>query len=95
MGKTNSIEEEIELRKVTRKKITEVERSETEIKETKELNIEQESKKIKLLEDLYFEKGYIIDEIIVTEIKLEKLKIPETTINAIKTSIVFNRRLKN
>ena len=60
-----------------------------------ELKIEGESKATKLLTDLNFEKGLTIDEIIVIDIKLEKLKIPETTINAIKKSLVFNRRLKN
>ena len=47
----NSIEEEIELRKVTRKKINEIERLETEIKEMEELNREGESKTTKLLVD--------------------------------------------
>ena len=69
-------------------------RLETKIKEG-ELKIEGESKATKLLTDLNFEKGLTIDEIIVIDIKLEKLKIPETTINAIKKSLVFNRRLKN
>ena len=60
-----------------------------------ELKIQGESKATKLLTDLNFEKGLTIDEIIVIDIKPEKLKIPETTINAIKKSLVFNRRLKN
>ena len=42
-----------------------------------ELNIERKSKTTKLLADLYSEKRCIIDEIIVIEIKLEKLRIPK------------------
>ena len=76
------IEEEIELRKITRIKTNETERLETEIKEMEELKIEGESKATKLLTDSNFEKGLKIDEIITIEIRLEKLKIPETTINA-------------
>ena len=60
-----------------------------------QLNIEGQSTTTKLLADLYFQKGWIIDEIIVIEIKLEKLKISETTINAINKSTLFNRRLEN
>ena len=72
-----------------------IDRLETKIKEMEELKTEGESKATKLLADLNFEKGLTIDEIIVIDIKLGKLKIPETTINAIKKSLVFNRKLKN
>ena len=51
-----------------------------------ELKVERESKSTKLLSDLNFEEGLKIDGIIEIEIKQEKLKIPETTINAIKKS---------
>ena len=87
------IEEEIELRKITRIKANETERLETEIKEMEELKIEGESKATKLLTDSNFEKGLKIDEIITIEIRLENLKIPETTINAIKKSIILTKYL--
>ena len=73
----NSIEEEIELREIIRKKINEIDSLETEIKDVKELKIEGESKATKLLADLNFDKGVQVDEIIEIEIRLEKLKISE------------------
>ena len=85
----NSIEEEIELREIIRKKINEIDSLETEIKDVKELKIEGESKATKLLADLNFDKGVHVDEIIEIEIRLEKLKISEKKINAIKKSIVI------
>ena len=85
----NSIEEETELREIIRKKINEIDSLETEIKDVKELKIEGESKATKLLADLNFDKGVHVDEIIEIEIRLEKLKISEKKINAIKKSIVI------
>ena len=81
-----SIEEEMELRKITRKKVNTIERLETDLIEMEELKIERE---FKLLVDLKFERGLEIDEIMETEIRLEKLKIPKRTINAIKKSIIL------
>ena len=45
--KPNSIEEEIELKKITRKNINEIDRLEAKIKEMEELKIEGESKATK------------------------------------------------
>ena len=45
--KPNSIEEEIELKKITRKNINEIDRLEVKIKEMEELKIEGESKATK------------------------------------------------
>ena len=58
----------MKLRKKTRKKINEIERLETEMKET----IED-----KLLNDLNMEKGIEADEIKKIEMKLEEIKIPK------------------
>ena len=53
----NSIKEELKLRENTRKKIIEIERLETKIKEMKELEIEIiDDKSLKLLGDLSIEK---------------------------------------
>ena len=92
----DSTEEEIELREIreiTRKKINYIERLETEIKETEELVIEGGSKSIDLLFDLNLEKGFEIDEIMEIEIIIEKLKIPKTTINAIKRLVIPEKYL--
>ena len=85
-GRSESIEEEMELRKITRKKINTIERLETDLTKMGELKLKRE---FKLVVDLNFEKGLEIDEIMETEIRLEKLKIPKTTINAIKKSIIL------
>ena len=91
MGRLNSTEEEIELREITWKKIKRIERLEAEIKEIEELKIKAiEYKSSKLLYDLNFEKGLEIDEIMDIEIRLEKLKIPKTTINVIKELIIVS-----
>ena len=61
-----------------------------------ELNIERKSKTTKLLTDLYSEKRCIIDEIIVIEIKLEKLRIPKKKESMqFKINSCLNRRLKD
>ena len=58
--KPNTSKEEIKLRKITRKKINEIERLETEIKQIEKLKIETvEYKNSKLLDDL--KKGIKID----------------------------------
>ena len=43
--------------------------------------------------DLNFEKGLEIDEIMEIEIRLEKLKISEITINEVEKSIIPNNYL--
>ena len=43
--------------------------------------------------DLYNEKGFVTDKIMEIEITLEKLKISESAINAIKKSIIPNKYL--
>ena len=56
LGRPNSIEKELELRKKTRKQICNIERLKTELEEW-------EFKSVKLLEDLNYEKGVEIAEI--------------------------------
>ena len=83
-GRPSSIEEEIELRKMTGKTIDDIERLETEIKGIKKM----EFTGVKLIEVLNFEKRLEIDEMLKIEIRLEKLGISEKTINAIKNLII-------
>ena len=61
MGRTNSIKEEIKLRRITMKKINEIERLQTEVKESEESEIE--TIKDKLFDDLNMKKGFGIVEI--------------------------------
>ena len=75
LGGLNSIKEKLKLRKITRKKILEIGRLETEIKEIEGLGIE--TIEDKLLTDVNIEKGFEIDEIKKIEIKLEELKLPK------------------
>ena len=63
-GRPNSIEEEIELMKQTRKKIDDIERLKIEVEEW-------EFKSVKLFQDLYYEKGAEIAEIKSIEIKIK------------------------
>ena len=61
MGRTNSIKEEIKLRRITMKKINEIERLQTEVKESEESEIE--TIKDKLFDNLNMKKGFGIVEI--------------------------------
>ena len=83
-GRPNSIEEEIEFRKQTRKKIDSIERLKSEVEE-------REFKSVKLLKDLNYEKGAEIAEIKRIEIRLEPLKKSKTIINAFK-KLIFSKK---
>ena len=72
-GISNSIEEEIELKKQAIKKIDNIERLKTEVK---------------LLQDLNYEKDAEIAEIRRIEIRLKTLRISKTIINAFKKLII-------
>ena len=85
-GRSNSIEEEIELRKHTRKKIDSIERLKTELEEW-------EFKSVKLLKDLNYEKGAETAEIKRVEIKLEALKTSKTVVNVFKKLIIPKKYL--
>ena len=85
MGRPNNFREELRLREITRKKISKVEKLETEIKEVKTLKIEAiELKSFKLLGDLNMEKRFEIEKINEIEIKLERLKIPKKMLIQLK-----------
>ena len=76
LGSPNKIEEEIELRKQTEKKIDNIE----ELKEVKKW----EFKSFKLLQDINYEKNDEIFEIGKIELKLERLGISKKSIYSSK-----------
>ena len=80
-GISNSIEEEIELKKQATKKIDNIERLKTEVEEW-------EFKSVKLLQDLNYEKDAEIAEIRRIEIRLKALRISKRIINAFKKLII-------
>lgn len=89
MKRSDRIEEGIELRKITRKRINKIKRLKTQIEEIKEIEIEAtEYNGLELLYDLNIEKGLIIEETNKIEAKMEKLKIPKRVIDII-TKISF------
>ena len=96
MKRSDRIEEGIELRKITRKRINKIKRLKTQIEEIKEIEIEAtEYNGLELLYDLNIEKGLIIEETNKIEAKMEKLKIPKRVIDIItKVSFVniMNKR---
>ena len=80
------IEKENKFKNVTKKKIGKLDRLETELKEKEELKYIEHHKNDELLSDLDYNKKDILHEILLKEIKLEKLGISEIAINAIKKS---------
>ena len=80
-GRSNSIEQEIELRKQKRKKIDNIKRLKKEVKEW-------EFKSVKLLQDINYEKGAKIVEINRIENRLEALGTSKAIINAYKKLII-------
>ena len=90
LGGLNSIKEKLKLRKITRKKIHEIGRLETEIKQMEGLGIE--TIEDKLLTDLNMEKGFEIDEIKKIEIKLEELKLPKKQLILLENQL-FQRNI--
>ena len=87
LERSNYFEEQIKLRNVTRKKITEIDRLKIELKKKEELITMKEFKNNELLSDLYCVKIDMLVDIILIGIKLVKLEISKTTINGIKKSI--------
>ena len=73
----NSIEEEIDLRRQTKKKIDNIEKLKEEVKES-------EFKSVKILQDLNYEKYDEVVEIAKIELKLERLGISKKSINFFK-----------
>ena len=70
--------------------INEIKRLKEEVKYSNdhETKISKKKKNSKLLTNLKYEKEDILHEILLNEIKLKKLGISETTINAIKKSFI-------
>ena len=81
LGRANKTEEEIELRKQTKKKKID------NIKELKEEVKEWEFKSVKVLQDLNYEKNNEIVEITKIELKLKRLGITKESIDSFKKSI--------
>ena len=75
------MEEEIELRKQTRKKIDNIEELKEEVKEW-------EFKSVKILQDLNYEKDGEIVEIAKIETRLKELGISKKSIDAFKKLII-------
>ena len=80
-GRPNKIEEEIELRGQTKKKIDNIEELKEEVKEW-------EFKSVKILQDLNYEKYDEIVEIAKIELKLERLGISRESIDSFKKLII-------
>ena len=92
MERPNKFREVLRLRKIKRKKINGIEKLETEIKKVEGLKLKAiELKSSKLLSYLNMEKGFEIEGIMETGMKLEKLKVPITVINTIKKSIISEK----
>ena len=89
-GRKNNIEEELKLRKIARKKRDEIERLETEIKQTEGPVIE--TMKDESLNGLNMEKEIEIDEIKKIETKIEEINIPKID-NTIRESIIPEEHL--
>ena len=87
-GRSNSFREEIELKEKTEKRIDEIEKlgRKKEIKLEKIFIIDDEA--IDLLIELNIDKRDIQEQLIFIDIKLEKLKISEKTIKAIRSQII-------
>ena len=90
----NSIKEKLRLRKITRKTVRDIEKLETEIKDIEKLKIDTIGYKIsKLVGDLDMEKRFEIGRMRKIEIKLEKLKMPKTIVDAITKSVISKKYL--
>ena len=86
MGRPNKVEEQIDLRRQTKKKIDNIEELEEEVKEW-------EFKGVKILQDLIHAKNDEIVEIAKIELKLERLGILKKSINFFKKSIIPKKYL--
>ena len=82
----NSIEEEIDLRRQTKKKIDNIEKLKKEVKEW-------EFKSVKILQDLNYAKNDEIVEISKIELKLKRSGISKKSINVFKKSIIPEKHL--
>ena len=85
-GRPNKIEEEIDLRRKTKKRIDKREKLKEEVKEWK-------FKNFKILQDLNFGKNDEVVKIVKIELKLERLGISKKSINFLKKSIIPKKYL--
>ena len=85
--KSYDIEKERKVRDVTRKKIDEIDRLETELKEKEELKYIEDCKNSELLSDLGHDKEDILGDH-GNRSRLIKLRIPPIQIDRIKDSIL-------
>ena len=85
--KPNKIEEEIKLRRQTKKKIDKIEELKQEVKEW-------EFKSVKILQDLNYEKDDEIAEIAKIELKLKRLGISKKSIGSFKKSVIPKKYLR-
>ena len=88
MEKSYDFLKKVKLRNAARKKIDEIERLKEEVKNNDYELLNTEIKISRLLTDSKYEKEYILHDILLKEIKLERLRISETTINIIKKSFI-------
>ena len=86
LGRPNKIEEEIDLRRQTKKKIDNIEKLKEEVKEW-------ELKSVKVLQDLNYAKNNEIVENAKIKLKLKRLGASKKLINFFKKSIIPKKHL--
>ena len=86
LGRPSKIEEEIDLKRQTKKKIDNIEKLQEKFKEW-------EFKSLKILQDLNYEKNDEIVEIAKMELKSQRLGISKKLINFYKKSIIPKKHL--
>ena len=79
----NNVEEEIELIKTTKEKISEL-KAELECKQ--DLIMQEESETFEKFSDLYRKRRIALDELYLKEIKLEEIAVSKTRVNEVKES---------
>ena len=79
----NNVEEEIELIKTTKEKISEL-KAELEYKQ--DLVMQEESEIFEKFSDLYRKRRIVLDELYLKEIKLEEIAVSKTRVNEVKES---------
>ena len=86
VGRPNNAEEEIDLRRQTKKKIDNIEELKEEVKEW-------EFKTVRILQDLNYEKNDEIVDIAKIELELQRLGASKNSINFFKKSIIPKKYL--
>ena len=86
-GRPNNIEEELDLKRQKKKKIDNIEELKEEVKE-------REFKRVRVLQNLSFEKNDQIVEIAKMELKLQRLGASKKSISFFKKSIIAKKYLR-